>query len=153
MASEGMGIRDARPDEADAVAALHETSATIAFSHIFPPDSPYPREDTLHRWRTFTGRILVAEATEESTLAGFVAFDHRELHALYVAPTWWGNGIGARLLAAAGPVKELWVLRDNMRGRRFWESHGWRPDGTEREAYGIIELRYRRDSDQQATPG
>ena len=136
-------IRDAGPGEATAVAALHEASATVAYAHIFPPDASFPREETLQRWRTFAGRIVVAESTADGAMVGFAAFDERELHALYVVPTSWGRGAGARLLAAAGPVRELWVLRENALGRRFYERHGWRPDGAEREAYGVVEMRYR----------
>lgn len=96
--------------------------------------------------------MLVAEPASGGPLLGFVAYDDRELHALYVTPTAWGQGIGARLLVAAGPVQHLWVLRDNSRGRRFWERHGWVLDGTEREAYGVVELRYRRDVDAVTPP-
>jgi hypothetical protein len=45
-----------------------------------------------------------------------------------------------QVFAAAGPVRELWVLGENTRGRRFSERHGWRPDGAERETYGVVEL-------------
>jgi GNAT superfamily N-acetyltransferase len=144
-AGESIAIRDARPGEADAVAVLHEASATLAYAHIFPPSAPFPREETLQRWRTFAGRILVAESANAGALVGFAAFDEQELHALYVAPAHWGLGLGARLLAAAGPVRVLWVLRENTRGRRFYERHGWCPDGAEREAYGVVEVRYRQN--------
>lgn len=153
MAGEGIAIRDARPGEADVVAALHQASATAAYAHIFPPDAPYPREETLQRWRTFAGRIVVVEDLDEETIVGFAAFDERELHALYVAPAYWSRGLGARLLVAAGPVRVLWVLRENVRGRRFYERHGWRPDGAERGAYGVMEMRYRRDVDTPGAPG
>jgi GNAT superfamily N-acetyltransferase len=140
-----ISIRAARADEADAVTVLHEASAIVAYAHIFPPDAPFPREQTLRRWRSFTGRILVAEVADGGPLAGFAAFDDRELHALYVDPTYWDQGVGARLLTAAGPVQELWVLRDNTRGRRFYERHGWRPDDVERATHSVIELMYRRN--------
>lgn len=33
-------------------------------------------------------------------------------------------------LAARGLTElRLWVLRDNVRARRFYERYGWRPDG------------------------
>lgn len=41
----------------------------------------------------------------------------------------------------------LWVLRENERGRRFYEAAGWRPDGAAkvetRPAAEMREVRYR----------
>ncbi len=138
-------IPPARPDEADVIATLHEASARAAYAHIFPPEQPFPSEETRQRWRSFGGQIIVAE--EEGHVVGFVAFDATELHALYVLPTCWGQGLGQRLLAAAEairPVCHLWVLRDNARARRFYERHGREPDGTEQAPFGVVELGYRR---------
>jgi GNAT superfamily N-acetyltransferase len=126
----------------EALAAVHEASARVAYAHIFPPEQPFPREATRHRWQTFAGRLVVAE--DAGRIVGFVAFDRRQLHALYVLSAYWGQGVGRRLLAAAGPVQELWVLRDNARARRFYERHGWRPDGAAAAPFGPVELRYRR---------
>ena len=47
----------------------------------------------------------------------------------------------------------LWVLRDNARARRFYEGHGWRADGTERVAGGVVEVRYRRAPDEREGGG
>jgi GNAT superfamily N-acetyltransferase len=135
-------LRPGRPSDAEAVAAVHEATARVAYAHIFPPERPFPRAATRRRWRTFGGEIVVAE--EGHRLVGFVAFAGAVLHALYVLPPYWGRGLGSELLAVAGPVQELWVLRDNLRARRFYERHGWRADGTAREAFGAVEMRYRR---------
>ena len=59
---------------------------------------------------------------------------------MYVLPAAWGGGLANDLHAAAldqlrahGAVRaRLWVLALNGRARRFYERHGWRPDGTER---------------------
>lgn len=81
-----------------------------------------------------------------------------EIYAIYVDPPAWGDGLGTALLTEAlahlrrerlCPVR-LWVLADNPRARRFYERHGFTPDGT-REPYRfadgtvLTELRYRRD--------
>jgi GNAT superfamily N-acetyltransferase len=144
-------LRPGQPDDALAVAAVHEAAARVAYAHIFPADQPFPTEPTRRRWRTFAGHLVVAE--EEGRLVGFVAFDAAELHALYVLPAYWGWGLGSRLLRAAGPVGRLWVLRDNARARRFYEGHGWRADGTERVAGGVVEVRYRRAADEREGGG
>lgn len=60
-----------------------------------------------------------------------------EVHALYVHPDAWFTGTGAALLDAATRrlAKDgyhgltLWVLEGNTQARRFYERHGWRPDG------------------------
>ncbi len=63
-----------------------------------------------------------------------------EVYAIYVDPPWWGRRIGADLLIAGmerlrrgGFVEAtLWVLGGNERSCRFYERHGWRPDGERR---------------------
>ncbi|MCB0127400.1 MAG: GNAT family N-acetyltransferase, partial [Caldilineaceae bacterium] len=134
-----MQIRPAHTHEIPQIAAIHEQTATVAYAHIFP-NQPFPRTETLTRWQRFSGQILVAEV--ENVLVGFVAFDAAELHALYVLPEYQGQGIGHRLLTAAGAVSALWVLKENHAARRFYAAHGWAPDGTERMAFGVVEMRY-----------
>lgn len=138
-------LRRGDATDAEAVAAVHEAAARVAYAHIFRSDGsdrPFPREATRRRWQTFTGRVVVAE--DAGQVIGFAAFDHRELHALYVLPAYWSRGVGGRLLEAAGPVRELWVLRDNARARRFYERHGWRASGAEAAPTGAVELQYQR---------
>ncbi|MEZ4861385.1 MAG: GNAT family N-acetyltransferase [Caldilineaceae bacterium] len=134
-----MNIRPTHTHEIPQIAAIHEQTATVAYAHIFP-NQPFPHAETLARWQRFPGQILVAEV--ENVLVGFVAFDAEELHALYVLPEYQGQGIGRRLLAAAGAVSALWVLKENHAARCFYAAHGWAPDGTERVAFGVVEMRY-----------
>ena len=78
-----------------------------------------------------------------------------ELYALYVRPAWWSTGTGralmdrvlARTAAAGYQSVVLWVLRDNLRARRFYERAGFAPDGATNvlERLGEVpEVRYRR---------
>ncbi|HRW10134.1 MAG TPA: GNAT family N-acetyltransferase [Caldilineaceae bacterium] len=134
-----MNIRPVHTHEIPQIAAIHERTATVAYAHIFP-DQPFPRSETLSRWQTFSGQILVAEV--EKMIVGFAAFDVEELHALYVLPAYQGQGIGHRLLTAAEAVSSLWVLKENHAARNFYAVHGWVPDGTERMAFGVVEMRY-----------
>ncbi|GAA2770756.1 GNAT family N-acetyltransferase [Streptomyces rameus] len=77
-----------------------------------------------------------------------------ELYALYVDPAHLGRGIGRELLTAsvercpAYPRMLLWVLKDNVSARRFYERAGFRADGAEEpfEADGVPvpEVRYAR---------
>lgn len=108
--------------------------------------------------------VLVTEGGGE--VIGFASFgpsrDHdagvstAEVYAIYLAPEWFGTGVGRRLFART--VKELsglgfrdstlWVLELNDRARRFYEVAGWHWDGArsvhadERLTQPI--LRYRR---------
>jgi len=79
-----------------------------------------------------------------------------EVRALYVAPARWRSGTGSalmaraeRLLTDAGFTEAfLWVLEDNARGRRFYESGGWEADGrvktVEIGGRELVEVRYRK---------
>jgi GNAT superfamily N-acetyltransferase len=108
--------------------------------------------------------VLVAEAGDE--VVGFSSFgpskdddagvSTAEVYALYLAPEWFGAGVGRRLIArvveALGGLgfrdSTLWVLELNDRARRFYEVAGWRWDGARSvHPYGALTepiLRYRR---------
>jgi ribosomal protein S18 acetylase RimI-like enzyme len=77
-----------------------------------------------------------------------------EILTFYLDPTVFGSG-GADLLMSAALVAlrgahfdtaVLWVLGTNARARRFYERHGWRPDGTSKlhdwGAFVASDLRY-----------
>jgi RimJ/RimL family protein N-acetyltransferase len=79
-----------------------------------------------------------------------------ELWAINLHPAYWRRGIGTVLLAAAVDHlaaagwrrATLWVLDGNLAARRFYERHGWAPDGCvkddERPGFTLHELRYAR---------
>jgi GNAT superfamily N-acetyltransferase len=62
------------------------------------------------------------------------------LDALYVSPTCWSMGVGARLhdhaltwICDLGCKRcHLWVLEQNARARRFYARCGWRLNGDTR---------------------
>jgi ribosomal protein S18 acetylase RimI-like enzyme len=152
-----MRIRDAVSDDAPALAAVHEASAKTAYREIFAgfPFRAPAREDWLAEIAAST--VVVAEE-EDGAVMGFTIGGRSrdpigeggEIYSLYVAPSCWRRGVGSRLLAEAvrrleplGPLT-LWVLEENHAARRFYERHGWRPDGGEKKTfYGALELRYR----------
>ncbi len=138
----GIVVRPARREETDAVADVHAATARVAYAHVF--EGPFPLEEARERWSAFPGEIAVAE--EDGRLVGFAAYDARELYGLYVLPSHQGRGLGSRLLDAAGPVEELWVLRDNAAARRFYERRGWRAADERIDPYGAAEVRYLRGS-------
>ncbi|EKX62673.1 GNAT family N-acetyltransferase [Streptomyces ipomoeae] len=85
---------------------------------------------------------------------GEVHTENAELYALYVRPGHFGSGVGSALLresiarcTTAGHERMLlWVLKENTRARRFYEHHGFTPDGTEEpfevDGVEVPEVRY-----------
>jgi ribosomal protein S18 acetylase RimI-like enzyme len=136
-------------------------AALLAYAHIFPPTAPEPTEERLtevYRGRfTPPSRGLVLEA--DGALVGCVAASvddggEGEVVGLYVDPSSWGQGLGARLLGAVlddlrdggARAARLWVLEHNTRARGMYERRGWVADGGTRSVSTVgevIELRYR----------
>lgn len=136
-------IREARPDEAELLAAVQERASVAALAHIFPPELyPYPREAIRARWaEALAGpakRVLIAVVQDEPVGAACVSEEW--LEGLYVAPERWGTGLADALHGEAldlvrgiGSTRcHLWVLEDNARARRFYERRGWRQNGETR---------------------
>jgi GNAT superfamily N-acetyltransferase len=155
-------IRPGTADDAEGVARVQVEAWQAAYSHALPADglaglSVDDRADMFRR-----SPPLVAEVDEE--LVGFVSVGPArdpdadgELYAIYVRPDRWGEGIGQALITAGEHrLRELghshailWVLEDNPRARRFYETAGWSTDGARRpiEIFGapVPEIRYAKD--------
>ncbi len=100
---------------------------------------------------------LIAKDGEQ--VVGFVYFseyrgedlkDYGEVTALYVSSDYYGQGVGYGLMNAAleqlkmYPNVALWVIKDNIRARKFYERCGFRYDGAEKiTTFGtpVIEVR------------
>lgn len=112
------------------------------------------------------------DGAEEGPITGFVSFSPArdddighlrdeaidgsvgEILTFYLDPSVFGSGgadllMSAALVALRGAhfrVAVLWVLGTNARARRFYERHGWRPDGTSKlhdwGAFVATDLRY-----------
>ncbi|MEV0244315.1 GNAT family N-acetyltransferase [Streptomyces sp. NPDC050674] len=99
---------------------------------------------------------LVGWACHGPYREGEVLTGGAELYALYAHPDRVGQGVGRALLtesvarcSAAGHGRLLlWVLKENVRARRFYERAGFGADGTEEpfEVEGVVvpEVRYAR---------
>jgi L-amino acid N-acyltransferase YncA len=99
---------------------------------------------------TVVGFASTRPSRDEDTLPGT-----GEVHSIYLAPEAWARGLGRGLLAVAvddlhergfAPLV-LWVIEANVRGRRFYERAGWRPDGARQpidfDGVPVDEIRYR----------
>lgn len=122
-------VREARREDAEAMARAHVASAGAAYGR----DEDLGRRT--RRWREVfdepDSRPFLAEVDGE--VVGVLGVGPGELHALYVHPGWWGEGVGQALLDKAHAVlaktsgeAELTVLVGNARARRFYERNGWR---------------------------
>lgn len=104
-------------------------------------------EDIAHAG-TMVDRGWVTVAETEGRIAGFMARDGAEIHALYVDAPARGSGVGARLLADAMTREDrlrLWTFEANIRARTFYERHGFdridHTDGAGNDE-GLPDIRY-----------
>lgn len=79
--------------------------------------------------------------------------DTGEIISIYVLPSYWRKGYGSKMMEFALDklsflgYKEccLWVLKDNIRARIFYEKLGFSLDGREKEIYigkNLTKVRY-----------
>lgn len=159
-------VRRAGPEDAEGIARVQVSSWQVAYRGVMPDAhlDGLRWEDRAEMWRAIfaaapvPGRSVFV-TVDGSTVTGFAAvgppndtgLDGFELYAIYVAPERYGHGDGPALMAAvldaAAPPIVLWVLAGNPRARRFYEKHGFAPDGASqvREHGGkpLEEVRYR----------
>ena len=163
-------VRDARPEDAEAIARVHTRSWQAGYAHVFPAEAL--AEISVARRRAFWERHLLSPENRSAlvvaevagAVAGFASTGHArgedegvgELYAIYVEPEHWDTGLGRALIGEAeerlksGGFTEamLWVLDDNPRARRFYEAAGWTHDGgSKRDVFlgtEVTEVRYRK---------
>lgn len=169
--------RPARVEDLRAVTTLHIRSWQRAYRGLLPQhhlDSlnieeaidrrarnwPDPGSHVAERHGQVVGWLALGPYRGEDAPAG-----SGEIYALYVDPPFWSAGIGGALLSYGLPLLAeqqlapvfLWVLRENMRARRFYERRGFIADGAEvgYEAGGatVPEVRYRHSNRRDAVSG
>jgi ribosomal protein S18 acetylase RimI-like enzyme len=162
-------VRAAVPEDAEAIAAVHVATWRDAYAGLMP-DEILNGLDVSQRAETWRGRlralpdaVFVFVFEQHGQVRGFVSGGpdragrvSGEVFAIYVHPSCQGLGAGRRLLEAAGQrlaeagfaEASLWVLATNRAARGFYESQGWRADGTEQPwtyqgvGEGLTEVRY-----------
>jgi GNAT superfamily N-acetyltransferase len=167
-------VREAAPDDAEAIVAVTATGWREAYEGIVRPEklAALPIE----RWRhevgvglrrpiddaftyvaeidgEFAGYCYVAAPSLEADVGPEVA----ELVAMYVEPGHWRQGAGEALMKAALerladlPYREavLWTFDQNERAIAFYERFGWAKDGAEKihQRSGEPAIRMRRPID------
>jgi GNAT superfamily N-acetyltransferase len=128
--------RRATADDAVALRDLERAASRRGLAHVFG-DLPYPDDDVLARWVLLLDdpEVVVEVAEDDEGLVALTAHDGSSLRHLAVRPDHWHAGLGREGVAraeAAG-ARRLWVLADNGRARRLYESLGWAPTGQSQE--------------------
>ena len=128
-------FRPATLADVEALTALERDTNLVALDHVFP-GVPYPTDEVRDRWRRLLDdpEIRVEVAGPPERVDVYLAWDEERLRHLGVRPEQWGRGLARAAVARAGGVRRLWVLRDNVRARGFYEHLGWAATGLEQAA-------------------
>lgn len=118
-------LRPARPRDADGMAGI--------LSGWIDATPWMPRIHTLEEDRWFAGHLIEEMAVtvavdRRGRVLGFLARREHFVHALYLAEDARGQGIGARLIAAAkaeSPHLELWTFAANTGAQAFYAREGF----------------------------
>jgi ribosomal protein S18 acetylase RimI-like enzyme len=168
-------VRDATVGDARAIAEAHIRAWQVAYRGIMPDSYLDELEDDMaghvarrrvHIAAPDEPRLFNLVAERDGDVLGWLAAGpsrdedrhetQGEIWAAYVHPDFWRTGAGSALMSVALErlVEEgyteatLWVFEENPGARRFYERHGYRPDGAtaifERGGGQAVEVRYRR---------
>ncbi|SFR33061.1 GNAT family N-acetyltransferase [Litoreibacter janthinus] len=127
METHNIAIRQAGPDESDAVAAIARTSREHFLPYL-PKLHSFEGDKKFYRNRVFP-ECEVWVATDNQKLVGFCAFKEGWVEHLYLLPTHVGKTLGETLLTKAKEhhtFLQLWVFQRNLRAIGFYERHGFR---------------------------
>ena len=139
-------IRRAKPADAAAIAAVHETSWLQAYTGILPHralSTMVGRRDVGWWRRAIRQSTRVLTLDVGGAVAGYATIGPNrvkslpqggEVYELYLAPEYQGLGFGRKLFLAARqdlrstgrPGCLVWVLEDNESAMRFYENAGGR---------------------------
>lgn len=141
-------IREALQSDCDGIGKVYCDSWKTAYQNLLPqayldsltvkdcvPDKVSENDAVLVRHGSVLGICCISEArSRDKEIWG-------EVVAIYLLPEIWGSGAGNELLQyALEKLKKnsfknicLWVLKDNIRARKFYEKNGFQLSGNERE--------------------
>jgi putative acetyltransferase len=131
-------LRLAERADADDIAELFAVSRRLL---TFLPDIHSVAEDQAHIRNRVLVDYRVTVAQRDGRIVGFMAELDGWIEHLYMDAVQLRTGIGSVLIADAksrNQSLELWCFADNLRGRAFYEKHGFTAvkftDGTANEA-------------------
>lgn len=167
-----MNARDATPDDAPAIAAVHVASWNAAYRGVIADDAldELTEGRLAEEWREGIERpdpagSKVAVVGDGAEITGYSRYgpardddlDPREVaevYGFYLHPDVWGRGGGTALMdhvvadlrRASFRSAVLWVVQVNERAQAFYRARGFAPDGRDDKlCIGAPEYRYRRD--------
>lgn len=118
-------LRAATVADADDIAALFAVSRRLL---TFLPDLHSVEEDQVYMRDKVLVDYRVTVAERGGRIAGFMAELEGWIEHLYIEAAQLRTGIGSALIAEAKSRNEtlaLWCFADNLRGRAFYEKHGF----------------------------
>ncbi len=167
-----VSVRQTNVSDARSIARLNIETYRVAFRGVLP-DAHLDGLTVDSRAETWEQRMASTEskrhhcfvADSELGIVGFVAVartrddDQKsvgEVVAIYTHPDQWNRGIGRKLMSRAiaslrhlGHVQaSLWTFEGAKRARRFYETGGWRFDGSTKVlelGLPVVLVRYRLD--------
>lgn len=146
-------LRLATDDDAGGIAAASVAAWQGSYRGIVADqylDAMSVEEHASH-WRAYDHESETWVAEIDGRVVGYVSLGPTrdadappgtgEVYAINIEPAAQGRGIGSLLLPhAVERLSErgfreltLWTLEHNAAGRRFYERHGWEPDGATKE--------------------
>jgi ribosomal protein S18 acetylase RimI-like enzyme len=121
-------IREARPEDATAIAHVHVTSREATMPYL-PPRRRTDAEVTAWVRDIVLPGSAVWVAEEDGAVVGYAAVQDGVLDALYLLPQARRRGIGTALLARAKAHSPtgltLFAFQRNTDARAFYEHHGF----------------------------
>ena len=163
----GLEIRPFEVDDAEPFGSVRVRAWQAAYRGIMPDEflDALDGPAWAARWRDHfgeggRGRIDLAAVVDGHIVGAVSVGPDRdesgigELWAINLDPDVFGTGVGQALFVAGVDALRglgfaeavLWVVRENVRARRFYERNGWSADGTEKAVdFGgapVVELRY-----------
>lgn len=139
--SDDVILRTATSADAAQIAEIFLTSRQAAMPWLAQPHT----DDETRRWHLNVlvprGTVVVAERA--GTVVGFAEPSDGWLHALYVAPSAQGAGVGSALFEYSMALQpngfDLWVFQRNTRALDFYARYGCvevrRTDGADNEEH------------------
>lgn len=134
----GITLRAATAADAGTIALLFAESRRLL---TFLPDLHSVEEDQVHMRGKVLVEYRVTVAEREGHIVGFMAELQGWIEHLYIDAAQLRTGIGSALIRDAKGRNDslaLWCFADNVRGRAFYEKHGFVAaeftDGTGNEA-------------------
>lgn len=151
-------VRPAALSDSEGIARVHTRSWQSAYRGLLPDEwlDGLKWQDRKERWdrglRAGSPTTIYVATNPQKEIVGFASMgptrdedlepdEFFELYAIYLLPDIWNLGVGSKLLLTIArqiPSNfhwlSVWVLRDNIQGRSFYETRGFTADGAAKMA-------------------